>query len=255
MAKVSYTKAVKDAIVKAALALRADGKSWSQALKSACSAGYKGSASGLQKLVSGSIRNEAPVSKRASAKKKKARQSEKFAAVSINAFESKLRSRTASSATERTNSVLPSAPNTAIESTGDTFESFANGRAVLRDGVRFGRPISLFHGPFFEGRDGELQAWSQILGREEALCIRNTNSVHPRGADVLIDSELNPPGSWMTVLFVSLENPDTLTPGAHELNARIEVQRRWDGTAFVAIREVPPGAMLVLSNATEQVPA
>ena len=252
VAKISYTQAVKDAIVKAALALRADGKSWNEALKGASAAGYKGGLSGLQKLVSGSIRNDSPEPKSV-AVRKKTRQSEKF---SSNAFSaSKSPKRIGSATPERTNNVLPAALKTVSQPAVETFESFAANHVALREGLFFGRPISLFHGPFFDARDGELQAWSQILGREEALCVRNTNPVHPRGADVLIDSELNPAGSALSVLYVSSESRETLTPSPYEVNARVEVQRRWDGTAFVAIREVPPGAMLVLSNLAQAVMA
>jgi len=39
-----------------------------------------------------------------------------------------------------------------------------------------------------------LCCWSRILVDEEALCVVNPNGLATRGADVLVDAQLNPPG-------------------------------------------------------------
>jgi len=71
---------------------------------------------------------------------------------------------------------------------------------VLRSGRQYSRPVSVFGEPFGSARAGELFGWSRILVDEEALCVVNPNGMASRGADVLVDAQLNAPGSAFTVI-------------------------------------------------------
>jgi hypothetical protein len=198
-------------------------------------------------MVRESIHNAPPAPKRATAAKTESRKSARLAAVSDNAF-------AAPHSKKNTNSALPTTLGSTVSApVVETLEDLAERLAVLRDGARFNRPISLFHGPFVPTREGELRAWSRILGPDEALCVENTNPVHPRGADVIVDAERNPHGSALSVVFLSMELTAPVTSAPYALGMRVEVERRFDGTAFVAIRDIPPGSTAVFSNAPAQV--
>ncbi len=104
---------------------------------------------------------------------------------------------------------------------------------VLRAGRQYLRSISVFGGPFAGSAPGEIVGWSRILVDEEALCVLNPNGAEARGADVVVDAVLNPPGSSMTVLLSTaqaggqLEWPGRRRPGAGAAPAgRHRVRRR-----------------------------
>ena len=65
----------------------------------------------------------------------------------------------------------------------------------------------------------EIVAWSRILDDEEALCVVNANGREERGARVLVDADLNPPGSAMTVALNTAE--------AAGISRRIKSARRY----------------------------
>jgi glycosidase len=120
---------------------------------------------------------------------------------------------------------------------------------VLRVGRQYLRPISLFGAPFALRGAGELVAWSRILTDEEALCVVNAHGTQRRGGDVVVDTDLNPPGSSLTVVANSTESGVGSASGiAHPVGSQLPVQRRPDGTAFVEIRNVPPSGVVVLVN-------
>lgn len=118
---------------------------------------------------------------------------------------------------------------------------------VLRHGRQYLRPLSIFGRPFEVLGAGELIAWSRILDDEEALCVVNGHGTAARGGDVLVDAELNPPGSAMTVVLNTAEAGGS-TAGPLPVRATSLVQRAADGKAFVAIRDLPPSEVLVLVN-------
>jgi glycosidase len=66
-----------------------------------------------------------------------------------------------------------------------------NAFPVLRYGRQYQRETSNFGTPFFFPGPGEIIAWSRILDDEEALCIVNGHGAQARGADVLVDANLN----------------------------------------------------------------
>ena len=117
---------------------------------------------------------------------------------------------------------------------------------VLRAGRQYLRPISVFGEAFAPSRPGELLAWSRILVDEEALCVVNPNGVQSRGADVVVDATLNPPGSVLTVIANSAETAGA--PGSHPVGSQLPVQRRADGTAYAALRDVGVSETVVLTN-------
>jgi hypothetical protein len=117
---------------------------------------------------------------------------------------------------------------------------------VLRAGRQYLRSISVFGEAFATSGPGELVAWSRILVDEEALCVVNPNGVASRGADVVVDATLNPPGSALTVIVNSAEAAGH--PGSHLTGSQVQVQRRADGTAYVALRDLGASESLVLTN-------
>ena len=120
---------------------------------------------------------------------------------------------------------------------------------VLRQGRQYLRPISNFGAPFAIGRPGELIAWARILNDEEALCIVNANGRDARGADVIVDVGLNPPGTQVTVIANSQESASGSPAGvSHPIGSRLPVRRRVDGTTFVEIRGVRASEVVVLAN-------
>jgi hypothetical protein len=121
------------------------------------------------------------------------------------------------------------------------------GFPVLRSGRQYLRPVSVFGEPFGPARAGELFGWSRILTDEEALCVINPNGFAARGADVLVDAQLNLPGSTMTVILNSAQTGGAASP-AHPIGSQVPVRRAASGAAYVEIRNVDPSEALVLVN-------
>jgi len=131
---------------------------------------------------------------------------------------------------------------------------------VLRLGRQYARPTRFlnldfgFHGP------GEINAWSRILDDEEALCVVNSHGVEPRGADIVVDANLNhqlgSTSSDQPVLvghMTVVANTAQVTAGASSsvpdsVGERVEVLKQGKGPAFVRIRDLPPSEVLVLVN-------
>ena len=120
---------------------------------------------------------------------------------------------------------------------------------VLRVGRQYLRPVSLFGGPFLLQGPGELVSWSRILSDEEALCVINTHGTQTRGGDVVVDADLNQPDMAFTVVANSMEARVGTSAGiAHPVGSQLPIKRRSDGTAFVAIRNLAPSAVIVAVN-------
>jgi hypothetical protein len=124
---------------------------------------------------------------------------------------------------------------------------------VLRVGRQYLRHTSFLDRPFGVYGPGEVLAWSRILDDEEALCVLNPHGAEHRGAAIMVDATLNPPGSHM---FVTL-NTATVDPDLKEFAAayavwtRIPVKRALNGSAFVEVLNIPPSEALILSNHPE----
>ena len=113
---------------------------------------------------------------------------------------------------------------------------------VLRSGRQYLRPVSVFGEPFGPARAAELFGWSRILVDEEALCVVNPNGLEARGADVLVDTQLNPPGSAFTVIMNSAQAGGA-TAGDHPVGSQLlvrqdrsRVRRTWRSATLVRAR-------------------
>ena len=121
---------------------------------------------------------------------------------------------------------------------------------VLRYGRQYLRPVAEAGAEDFGEAGaagvGGLLAWSRILDDEEALCVVNANGREERGARVLVDADLNPPGSAMTVVLNTARAAGI--SASHPAGEVIPVARTADGTAYVEIRGVPASEALLLIN-------
>ncbi len=120
---------------------------------------------------------------------------------------------------------------------------------ALRYGRQYLRPISFLGLPFAEYGAGEIAAWSRILDDEEVLCVLNTHGRETRGARVLVDADLNPASSKMTVVLHTAEAAGGAGfGGVHPVGSQLAVHRADGGPAFVEIQELGPSEILVLCN-------
>jgi glycosidase len=118
----------------------------------------------------------------------------------------------------------------------------------LRFGRQYLRPTAFLDRGFGVHGPGEIVAWSRILDDEEAVCVLNTQGTDQRGADVLVDADLNPPGTLLTVVLNTVQTAQGIPPGFHPVGSTLPVKRKADGTAFVEIRNTPCSEVLVLLN-------
>jgi len=78
--------------------------------------------------------------------------------------------------------------------------------------------------------------------------VLNAHGSEARGADVLVDAELNDPGSEFVVVANSEEAGRGSAAGlSHPVGSGVPVRTR-DGVAYVEVRHVPPSGVLVLVN-------
>jgi hypothetical protein len=116
----------------------------------------------------------------------------------------------------------------------------------LRVGRQYLRPTSFLGRGFAVHGPGEILAWSRILDDDEALCVLNTHGTQQRGANVIVDADLNTRDSPFTVLMNTAEAAGI--PTTHPVGSVLKVNRTSDGTAFVEIRELGSSECLVLLN-------
>jgi len=121
---------------------------------------------------------------------------------------------------------------------------------AVRCGRQYLRCISFLNKPFDVYGSGEIVAWSRILDDEELLCVLNANGTKQRGADVIVDANLNShDNSAMTVVLNTAQVVETRRfEGSHPVDSAVPVHRTADGRAFVRIRSVPPAEIIVLAN-------
>lgn len=122
----------------------------------------------------------------------------------------------------------------------------------LRTGRQYQRPLEKFGWNNLNYPGGDLIAWSRILDDWEILIVVNGHGLESRGGNVLVDYNLNPPGSVMTVIgntaeraAISSGQPYT---GPHPIGSKIPVSRLNDGPAFLQIGNIAPSEVLVISN-------
>lgn len=116
---------------------------------------------------------------------------------------------------------------------------------ALRVGRQYLRPTSFLDRPFAIHGPGELIAWSRILDDEEVLCVVNPHGSESRGARIVVDSALNPAGSFFTVLIntAGIEKKTV----KHRAGSRCVVSD--DGLfAVIEVENLGPGEVLILCN-------
>jgi glycosidase len=117
-----------------------------------------------------------------------------------------------------------------------------------RYGRQYLRPISFLGQPFATPEQGEIIAWSRILDDEEMVCALNGHGSEARGADILVDPNLNPSGASFTVVLNTAQAAASTFAGSHPTGSSLPVLRKPDGTAFIEIRDVPASEVIVLVN-------
>lgn len=118
---------------------------------------------------------------------------------------------------------------------------------ALSYGREYLRQISNFGYNFTDSKGGEIIAWSRILDDEEVLCIVNSNGSNRRGGDVQIDANLNPLNSN----FYIIANTEEIAGKNNKVNSigsLLKVKYKFDGTAYLEIRDIGPSEVIVLTN-------
>lgn len=130
----------------------------------------------------------------------------------------------------------------ALNAIRKAFPVLRHGRQYLREFRLPGRPFDV-HGP------GEIIPWARILDDEEALVVVNAHGTQARGGRVLVDGDLSPPASTMTVIANSAQVAAGASfTGSHPVGSTVVVQQEPSGAAFVDIVNLPPSEVLVLIN-------
>jgi glycosidase len=120
---------------------------------------------------------------------------------------------------------------------------------ALRKGRQYLRSIANFGGAFSGAGPGEILPWSRILSDEEAVVVVNTHGNAARGGDVVVDANLNPPGTHFTVVANGAEAAQGNALAIQQpVGTRLPVLRTADGTAFIEVRNLPASEVLVLTN-------
>ena len=95
-----------------------------------------------------------------------------------------------------------------------------HGRQYIRDFRLPDRGFAV-HGP------GEIIPWARILDDEEALVVVNAHGTQRRGGHVLVDRELTPPGTTMTVIANTAQaGSDGPFAGSHPVGSTVAVQQK-----------------------------
>jgi len=121
---------------------------------------------------------------------------------------------------------------------------------ALRCGRQYLRRISFLNKSFDLYGPGEIVAWSRILDDEELLCVMNANGTELRGADVIVDADLNSGDTaTMTVVLNSAQAAQTQEySGEHPAGSQVGISNTADGRAFVRIQNIRPAEIIVLIN-------
>lgn len=123
-------------------------------------------------------------------------------------------------------------------------------RPALRVGRQYMRPLGQFGWDNDAYPGGEIIAWSRILDDLEMLIVINGNGNLSRSADVMVDLNLSPPNSTLTVLANTAHAAaGALYQGTHPIGSKVMVKRVGDGPAFVSITDLEPCEVLVLCRA------
>jgi hypothetical protein len=91
---------------------------------------------------------------------------------------------------------------------------------------------------------------------EALLVVVNSHGYEIRGADIVVDSNLNPPKSYLNTsdsfMTMVLSTAQIVGMGAQispkNLSGAIYPFRSKEGTAYVKVKDFPPSEVLVLAN-------
>jgi glycosidase len=123
---------------------------------------------------------------------------------------------------------------------------------ALRIGRQYQRPVRVF-GDFVLPAAGELVAWSRLLDTSEAIVLVNPNGTASRGGDVVVSSELSPPGADYEVVVNTAEAAAAAGTfgGPLQAGSRLTVAgcRSAGEPAFLSIPPLPPAEVVVLVKA------
>jgi hypothetical protein len=121
---------------------------------------------------------------------------------------------------------------------------------VLPYGRQYQRPISFLGHPFDDDYDpDEVIAWSRILNDEEVLCVLNSYGTQFRGADIVLDADLNPQERSLQVILNTAHTAhSSMIYSFYSVGTKIPINRVRNGTAYVSIRDLLPSEVLVLTN-------
>lgn len=125
---------------------------------------------------------------------------------------------------------------------------------ALRYGRQYQRPISFLGKQFGYYGPGEISAWSRILDDEEVLCVVNSHGNENRGARILVDANLCPPGSKMTVILNTAEigQPTSDFGNVYPIWSQTEVKGTPEGVSFIEIFDMPSSEVILLTNHPEK---
>jgi glycosidase len=130
----------------------------------------------------------------------------------------------------------------ALSAVRRAFPALRHGRQYLREFRLPDRPFAV-HGP------GEVIPWARILDEEEALVVVNSHGTQARGGHIVVDRDLSPAGSTMTVIANTAQvGARGSFGGSHPIGSTVLVRQGPSGVAFVDIANLPPSEVLVLTN-------
>ncbi len=119
---------------------------------------------------------------------------------------------------------------------------------ALSKGRQYLRQTSFLSLPFEYYGNGEMFAFSRILAADEALVCINPHGSQYRGADVIVDANLNPLHSEMQVIYNSAQAEQPRYSGSYSVGSRVPVKRHSSGAHYIEIRDLGPSDVLVLAN-------
>ncbi|MCG8551072.1 MAG: alpha-amylase family glycosyl hydrolase [Desulfobacterales bacterium] len=119
---------------------------------------------------------------------------------------------------------------------------------ALRFGRQYLRPIAFLDKPFAVYSGGEIIAWSRILNDEEIIVILNSHGTEVRGANVVVDADLNPEVSTMTVIASTEEAGKSHYAGSNRTGSVRSVHSDPSGSHYIKVRDVGPSEMVLLAN-------
>jgi hypothetical protein len=80
------------------------------------------------------------------------------------------------------------------------------------------------------------------------VCVLNVHGTDPSGAYVLVDADLNLPGSSLSVVLNTAQAAQGRPTGWKPVGSELAGKQKVEGTAYVEVRNVPSSEVMVLLN-------